>query len=167
MILQILEIVFLILEVVEFLLLLFRSFFCVYYYGFLGVDLLVIVLEVFLVFDQIRGEFRGLLGFVNSRQKSYDYLRYYYGSSIVGGLVKGVLFVVVFVYKVLFVGLFVIVQLIVFEDQIVVLMVYFFEMGFCDRQLNLWLLKKYNYNILQVVMEFFQINNNDWYSECY
>ena len=43
----------------------------------------------------------------------------------------------------------------------------FSYMGFCDRQLNLRLLKKHNYNILQVVTELLQVNNNDWYSHRY
>uniref|UniRef100_A0A2K5SDR3 Next to BRCA1 gene 1 protein n=1 Tax=Cebus imitator TaxID=2715852 RepID=A0A2K5SDR3_CEBIM len=53
------------------------------------------------------------------------------------------------------------------EDQTAALMAHLFEMGFCDRQLNLRLLKKHNYNILQVVTELLQINNNDWYSQRY
>nr|2MGW_A Chain A, Next to BRCA1 gene 1 protein [Homo sapiens]2MJ5_B Chain B, Next to BRCA1 gene 1 protein [Homo sapiens] len=46
------------------------------------------------------------------------------------------------------------------EDQTAALMAHLFEMGFCDRQLNLRLLKKHNYNILQVVTELLQLNNN-------
>ena len=38
------------------------------------------------------------------------------------------------------------------------------EMGFCDRQLNLRLLKKHNNNMVQVVTELLQISNSDWYS---
>ncbi|KAF3816974.1 hypothetical protein GH733_014322 [Mirounga leonina] len=56
---------------------------------------------------------------------------------------------------------------IVSEDQTAALMAHLFEMGFCDRQLNLRLLKKHNYNILQVVTELLQVNNNDWYSHRY
>lgn len=37
-------------------------------------------------------------------------------------------------------------------------------MGFCDRQLNLRLLKKHNNNMVQVVTELLQISNSDWYS---
>lgn len=58
-------------------------------------------------------------------------------------------------------------QPIVSEDQTAALMAHLFEMGFCDRQLNLRLLKKHNYNILQVVTELLQVNNNDWYSHRY
>lgn len=46
-------------------------------------------------------------------------------------------------------------------------MAHLFEMGFCDRQLNLWLLKKHNHNLWQVVTELLQLSNNDWYSQRY
>ncbi|CAD7666412.1 unnamed protein product [Nyctereutes procyonoides] len=133
-----------------------------------GVDLPVIIPEVSSVPDQIRGEPRGSSGLVNSRQKSYDHSRHHHhGSSIAGGLVKGALSVAASAYKALFAGPPVTAQPIVSEDQTAALMAHLFEMGFCDRQLNLRLLKKHNYNILQVVTELLQVNNNDWYSHRY
>nr|2CP8_A Chain A, Next to BRCA1 gene 1 protein [Homo sapiens] len=44
------------------------------------------------------------------------------------------------------------------SGQTAALMAHLFEMGFCDRQLNLRLLKKHNYNILQVVTELLQLS---------
>ncbi|XP_058904195.1 next to BRCA1 gene 1 protein isoform X2 [Kogia breviceps] len=137
------------------------------HHGSPGVDLPVTVPEVFSVPDQSRGELRGSSGLVNSRQKSYDHSRHHHGSSIAGGLVKGALSVAASAYKALFAGPPVTAQPIVSEDQTAALMSHLFEMGFCDRQLNLRLLKKHNYNILQVVTELLQINNNDWYSHRY
>uniref|UniRef100_A0A8D2GQT3 Next to BRCA1 gene 1 protein n=1 Tax=Urocitellus parryii TaxID=9999 RepID=A0A8D2GQT3_UROPR len=136
-------------------------------HGSPGVDLPVIIPEVSSVPDQIRGEPRGSSGLVNSRQKSYDHSRYHHGSSIAGGLVKGALSVAASAYKALFSAPPVTAQPIVSEDQTAALMAHLFEMGFCDRQLNLRLLKKHNYNILQVVTELLQVNNNDWYSHRY
>jgi len=133
-----------------------------------GVDLPVTIPEVPSVPDQIRGEPRGSSGLVNSRQKSYDHSRHHHhGSSIAGGLVKGALSVAASAYKALFAGPPVTAQPIVSEDQTAALMAHLFEMGFCDRQLNLRLLKKHNYNILQVVTELLQVHNNDWYSHRY
>uniref|UniRef100_A0A8C9PQU7 NBR1 autophagy cargo receptor n=1 Tax=Spermophilus dauricus TaxID=99837 RepID=A0A8C9PQU7_SPEDA len=136
-------------------------------HGSPGVDLPVIIPEVSSVPDQIRGEPRGSSGLVNSRQKSYDHSRYHHGSSIAGGLVKGALSVAASAYKALFSAPPVTAQPIVSEDQTAALMAHLFEMGFCDRQLNLRLLKKHNNNILQVVTELLQVNNNDWYSHRY
>uniref|UniRef100_A0A2K5XN68 Next to BRCA1 gene 1 protein n=1 Tax=Mandrillus leucophaeus TaxID=9568 RepID=A0A2K5XN68_MANLE len=164
---QTLETVPLIPEVVELPPPLPRSPPCVHHHGYPGVDLPVTVSEVSSVPDQIRGEPRGSSGLVNSRQKSYDHSRHHHGSSIAGGLVKGALSVAASAYKALFAGPPVTAQPIVSEDQTAALMAHLFEMGFCDRQLNLRLLKKHNYNILQVVTELLQINNNDWYSERY
>ncbi|KAM4843775.1 next to BRCA1 gene 1 protein isoform 2-T2 [Thomomys bottae] len=135
-------------------------------HGSLGVDLPVTIPEVSSVPDQIRGEPRGSSGLVNSRHKSYDHSRHQHGS-IAGGLVKGALSVAATAYKALFSGPPVTAQPIVSEDQTAALMSHLFEMGFCDRQLNLRLLKKHNYNILQVVTELLQINDNDWYSQRY
>ncbi|XP_008853748.1 next to BRCA1 gene 1 protein isoform X2 [Nannospalax galili] len=132
-----------------------------------AVDLPVTIPEVSSVPDQIRGEPRGSSGLVNSRQKSYDHSRHHNGSSIAGGLVKGALSVAASAYKALFSGPPITAQPIVAEDQTAALMAHLFEMGFCDRQLNLRLLKKHNYNILQVVTELLQISNNDWYSHRY
>ncbi|XP_060145950.1 next to BRCA1 gene 1 protein isoform X3 [Globicephala melas] len=137
------------------------------HHGSPGVDLPVTVPEVFSVPDQSRGELRGSSGLVNSRQKSSDHSRHHHGSSIAGGLVKGALSVAASAYKALFAGPPVTAQPVVSEDQTAALMSHLFEMGFCDRQLNLRLLKKHNYNILQVVTELLQINNDDWYSHRY
>uniref|UniRef100_A0A452VM99 Next to BRCA1 gene 1 protein n=1 Tax=Ursus maritimus TaxID=29073 RepID=A0A452VM99_URSMA len=136
--------------------------------GFPEVDVPVTIPEVSSVPDQIRGEPRGSSGLVNSRQTSYDHSRHHHhGSSIAGGLVKGALSVAASAYKALFAGPPVTAQPIVSDDQTAALMAHLFEMGFCDRQLNLRLLKKHNYNILQVVTELLQVNNNDWYSHRY
>ncbi|XP_070250489.1 next to BRCA1 gene 1 protein isoform X2 [Myotis yumanensis] len=141
---------------------------CAQHHGCPGVDLPITIPEVSSVPDQIRGEPRGSSGLVNSRQKSYDHSRHHHhGSSIAGGLVKGALSVAASAYKALFAGPPVTAQPIVSEDQTAALMAHLFEMGFCDRQLNLRLLKKHNYNILQVVTELLQVNNNDWYSHRY
>uniref|UniRef100_A0A8I5TSH9 Next to BRCA1 gene 1 protein n=1 Tax=Pongo abelii TaxID=9601 RepID=A0A8I5TSH9_PONAB len=164
---QTLETVPLIPEVVELPPPLPRSSPCVHHHGSPGVDLPVTIPEVSSVPDQIRGEPRGSSGLVNSRQKSYDHSRHHHGSSIAGGLVKGALSVAASAYKALFAGPPVTAQPIVSEDQTAALMAHLFEMGFCDRQLNLQLLKKHNYNILQVVTELLQLNNNDWYSQRY
>ncbi|KAL1778434.1 next to BRCA1 protein 1 protein isoform X1 [Sigmodon hispidus] len=136
-------------------------------HGAPGVDSPVTIQEVPSVPDQIRGEPRGSSGLRNSRQKSYDHSRHHNGSSIAGGLVKGALSVAASAYKALFSGPPVTAQPIISEDQTAALMAHLFEMGFCDRQLNLRLLRKHNYNILQVVTELLHINNNDWYSHRY
>ncbi|XP_060251685.1 next to BRCA1 gene 1 protein isoform X11 [Ovis aries] len=142
------------------------------HHGSPGVDLPVTVPEVSSVPGQIREELRGSSGLVNSRPKSYDHSRHHHhhhhhGNSIAGGLVKGALSVAASAYKALFAGPPVTAQPVVSEDQTAALMAHLFEMGFCDRQLNLRLLKKHNYNILQVVTELLQVNNNDWYSHRY
>ncbi|XP_052612230.1 next to BRCA1 gene 1 protein isoform X3 [Peromyscus californicus insignis] len=136
-------------------------------HGSPGVDSPVTIQEVPSVPDQVRGEPRGSSGLVNSRQKSCDHSRHHSGSGIAGGLVKGALSVAASAYKALFSGPPVTAQPIVSEDQTAALMAHLFEMGFCDRQLNLRLLRKHNYNILQVVTELLHINNNDWYSHRY
>lgn len=136
-------------------------------YGSPGVDSPVTIQEVPSVPDQIRGEPRGSSGLVNSRQRSCDHSRHHNGSSIAGGLVKGALSVAASAYKALFSGPPVTAQPITSEDQTAALMAHLFEMGFCDRQLNLRLLRKHNQNILQVVTELLQVSNNDWYSHRY
>ncbi|XP_068923692.1 next to BRCA1 gene 1 protein isoform X4 [Petaurus breviceps papuanus] len=130
-------------------------------------DLPITIQEFTPVPDQVRGEPRASSELVNSRQKSYENSRYYHGSSITGGLVKGAMSFAASAYKALFAGPPVTAQPIVSEDQTAALMAHLFEMGFCDRQLNLRLLKKHNHNILQVVTELLQINNNDWYTHRY
>ncbi|XP_010592789.1 next to BRCA1 gene 1 protein isoform X1 [Loxodonta africana] len=140
---------------------------CTQHHGSPGVDLPVTIREVSSVPDQMRAEPRGSSGLVNGRQKSYDHSRHHHGSSIPGGLVKGALSLAASAYKVLFAGPPVTAQPVDSEDQTAALMAHLFEMGFCDRQLNLRLLKKHNCNILQVVTELLQVNNNDWYSHRY
>ncbi|XP_051014661.1 next to BRCA1 gene 1 protein isoform X2 [Acomys russatus] len=132
-----------------------------------GVDSPVTIQDVPSAPDQIRGEPRGSSGLISSRQRSCDHSRHHNGSSIAGGLVKGALSVAASAYKALFSGPPVTAQPITSEDQTAALMAHLFEMGFCDRQLNLRLLRKHNYNILQVVTELLQVNNNDWYNHRY
>nr|XP_033773699.1 next to BRCA1 gene 1 protein-like isoform X2 [Geotrypetes seraphini] len=91
------------------------------------------------------------------------------GNSLAGGLVKGALSVAASAYKALFAGPPVTAQVqpAGSEDQAATMLSVLFEMGFCDRQLNLQLLKKHNYNLMDVVTELIQINDNDWYATRY
>uniref|UniRef100_A0A7M4ELZ2 Next to BRCA1 gene 1 protein n=1 Tax=Crocodylus porosus TaxID=8502 RepID=A0A7M4ELZ2_CROPO len=89
------------------------------------------------------------------------------GNSIAGGLVKGALSVAASAYKALFAGPPIVEQPTATEEQTATLLANLCEMGFCDRQLNLRLLKKHNYNMVQVVTELLQINNSDWYGSRY
>ncbi|XP_030076282.1 next to BRCA1 gene 1 protein isoform X2 [Microcaecilia unicolor] len=91
------------------------------------------------------------------------------GNSLAGGLVKGALSVAASAYKALFAGqpATTQVQPAGSEDQAATMLTVLFEMGFCDRQLNLQLLKKHDYNLMDVVTELIQINDNDWYSTRY
>ncbi|NWR65811.1 NBR1 protein, partial [Bucorvus abyssinicus] len=107
----------------------------------------------------------GSSGFVTSKQKCSEYPRYPQGSSIAGELVKGALSVAASAYKALFAGPPVIEQQpAATEEHTATLLSSLCEMGFCDRQLNLQLLKKHNNNMVQVVTELLQISNSDWYS---
>ncbi|NXF11851.1 NBR1 protein, partial [Smithornis capensis] len=107
----------------------------------------------------------GSSGFLPSKQKFSEYPRYPQGSSIAGELVKGALSVAASAYKALFAGPPVIEQQpAATEEQTATLLSSLCEMGFCDRQLNLQLLKKHNNNMIQVVTELLQISNSDWYS---
>ncbi|NXG53377.1 NBR1 protein, partial [Psilopogon haemacephalus] len=107
----------------------------------------------------------GSSGFVASKQKCSEYPRYPQGSSIAGELVKGALSVAASAYKALFAGPPTIEQQpAAAEEHMATLLSSLCEMGFCDRQLNLQLLKKHNNNMVQVVTELLQITNNDWYS---
>uniref|UniRef100_A0A8C2YU72 Next to BRCA1 gene 1 protein n=1 Tax=Chinchilla lanigera TaxID=34839 RepID=A0A8C2YU72_CHILA len=130
-------------------------------YGSPGADILVTSPEASAVPGQMRAEPGGCPGLANSRQKSWDHSRPPHGSSIAGGLVKGALSVAASAYKALFSGPPVTAQPVVSEQQTAALMAHLFEMGFCDRQLNLRLLKKHNCNILQVVTELLQLSDND------
>ncbi|NXA55465.1 NBR1 protein, partial [Nothocercus julius] len=123
--------------------------------------------------DQIREEPRGedshgpgSSGFRTSKEKYSEYSRHPQGSSIAGGLVKGALSVAASAYKALFAGPPITEQQpAVTEEHTATLLSSLCEMGFCDRQLNLQLLKKHNNNMVQVVTELLQINNSDWYSD--
>ncbi|XP_009324904.1 PREDICTED: next to BRCA1 gene 1 protein isoform X1 [Pygoscelis adeliae] len=107
----------------------------------------------------------GSSGFLTSKQKCSEYPRYPQGGSIAGELVKGALSVAASAYKALFAGPPVIEQQpAATEEHTATLLSSLCEMGFCDRQLNLRLLKKHNNNMVQVVTELLQISNGDWYS---
>uniref|UniRef100_A0A8C8A6L3 Next to BRCA1 gene 1 protein n=1 Tax=Otus sunia TaxID=257818 RepID=A0A8C8A6L3_9STRI len=107
----------------------------------------------------------GSSGFLTSKQKCSEYPRYPQGSSIAGELVKGALSVAASAYKALFAGPPIIEQQpAATEEHTATLLSSLCEMGFCDRQLNLRLLKKHNNNMVQVVTELLQISNSDWYS---
>ncbi|NXQ09090.1 NBR1 protein, partial [Vidua macroura] len=98
--------------------------------------------------------------------KFSEYPRYPQGSSIAGELMKGALSVAASAYKALFAGPPIIEQPAAPEEQTASLLSSLCEMGFCDRQLNLWLLKKHNNNMIEVVTELLQISNRDWCSRC-
>ncbi|NXG64335.1 NBR1 protein, partial [Hemiprocne comata] len=107
----------------------------------------------------------GSSGFLTSKHKCSEYPRYPQGSSIAGELVKGALSVAASAYKALFAGPPIIEQQPApTEEHTASLLSSLCEMGFCDRQLNLRLLKKHNNNMVQVVTELLQISNSDWYS---
>ncbi|NXL11462.1 NBR1 protein, partial [Mesembrinibis cayennensis] len=104
-------------------------------------------------------------GFLTSKQKCSEYPRYPQGSSIAGELVKGALSVAASAYKALFAGPPIMEQQpVATEEHTATLLSSLCEMGFCDRQLNLRLLKKHNNNMVQVVTELLQLSNSDWYS---
>ncbi|NXO25287.1 NBR1 protein, partial [Cisticola juncidis] len=94
--------------------------------------------------------------------KFSEYPRYPQGSSIAGELMKGALSVAASAYKALFAGPPIIEQPAAAEEQTAALLSSLCEMGFCDRQLNLRLLRKHNNNIIEVVTELLQITNRDW-----
>ncbi|NXV15927.1 NBR1 protein, partial [Cepphus grylle] len=105
----------------------------------------------------------GSSGLLTSKQRCSEYPRYPQGSSIAGELVKGALSVAASAYKALFAGPPIIEQQpAATEEHTATLLSSLCEMGFCDRQLNLQLLKKHNNNMVQVVTELLQIS--DWYS---
>ncbi|KAL9823723.1 next to BRCA1 gene 1 protein isoform 4-T4 [Geothlypis trichas] len=99
--------------------------------------------------------------------KFSEYPRYPQGSSIAGELVKGALSVAASAYKALFAGPPIVEQQPAApEEQTATLLASLCEMGFCDRNLNLRLLKKHNNNMIEVVTELLQISNRDWCSRC-
>ncbi|XP_075033512.1 next to BRCA1 gene 1 protein isoform X2 [Mixophyes fleayi] len=97
----------------------------------------------------------------------FDHTRQHSRVSIAGGLVKGALSVAASAYKALFVGQQETAMPPCSEEQAGAMMAVLVEMGFCDRQLNQRLLRKHNYNLMDVVTELIQISDNDWYSARY
>ncbi|KAM3922815.1 next to BRCA1 gene 1 protein isoform 2-T2 [Leptodactylus fuscus] len=97
----------------------------------------------------------------------FDHTRQHTRGSIAGGLVKGALSVAASAYKALFVGQQETAMPQCTEEQAGAMLAVLLEMGFCDRQLNQRLLRKHNYNLMDVVTELIQINDNDWYSARY
>ncbi|KAM4623215.1 next to BRCA1 gene 1 protein isoform 2-T2 [Discoglossus pictus] len=97
----------------------------------------------------------------------FDHSRQHPRVSIAGGLVKGALSVAASAYKALFTGQQESAEPTCTEEQAGAMMAILLEMGFCDRQLNQRLLRKHNYNLMDVVTELIQINDNDWYSARY
>ncbi|XP_041857066.1 next to BRCA1 gene 1 protein [Melanotaenia boesemani] len=85
---------------------------------------------------------------------------------ITSGLVKGALSVAASAYKALFTGQSPTQPTVDLSTQDTMMAV-LVEMGFGDRPLNQRLLKKHNYNLLDVVNELVQMTNNDWYSTRY
>ncbi|XP_022620644.1 next to BRCA1 gene 1 protein-like isoform X6 [Seriola dumerili] len=85
---------------------------------------------------------------------------------ITSGLVKGALSVAASAYKALFTGQGP-TQPPVDASTQDTMMAVLVEMGFGDRLLNQRLLKKHNYNLLDVVNELVQMTDNDWYSTHY
>ncbi|XP_076738972.1 next to BRCA1 gene 1 protein isoform X3 [Maylandia zebra] len=85
---------------------------------------------------------------------------------LTGGLVKGALSVAASAYKALFTGQGP-TQPPVDASTQDTMMAVLVEMGFADRSLNQRLLKKHNYNLLDVVNELVQMTDNDWYSTRY
>ncbi|XP_037646974.1 next to BRCA1 gene 1 protein isoform X1 [Sebastes umbrosus] len=85
---------------------------------------------------------------------------------ITSGLVKGALSVAASAYKALFTGQGP-TQPPVDASTQDTMMAVLVEMGFGDRPLNQRLLRKYNYNLLDVVNELVQMTDNDWYSTRY
>ncbi|XP_056403816.1 next to BRCA1 gene 1 protein isoform X2 [Hyla sarda] len=96
-----------------------------------------------------------------------DHTRQHTRGGIAGGLVKGALSVAASAYKALFVGQQETTMPQCSEEQAGAMMAILLEMGFCDRPLNQRLLRKHNYNLMDVVTELIHINDNDWYSARY
>ncbi|XP_037112442.1 next to BRCA1 gene 1 protein isoform X1 [Syngnathus acus] len=85
---------------------------------------------------------------------------------VTSDLVKGALSVAASAYKALFTGQGP-TQPPLDESTQETMMAVLVEMGFGDRALNQRLLKKHNYNLLDVVNELIQLTDNDWYSTRY
>ncbi|XP_028674379.2 NBR1 autophagy cargo receptor a isoform X5 [Erpetoichthys calabaricus] len=101
----------------------------------------------------------------NSASKHHSHNKH---KGIAGGLVKGALSVAASAYKALFTGQQIPAQQAVNSpSQDRAMMAVLLEMGFGDRHLNQRLLKKHNYNIMDVVNELVQMSDGDWYSNRY
>ncbi|XP_048416441.1 NBR1 autophagy cargo receptor a isoform X3 [Stegostoma tigrinum] len=96
------------------------------------------------------------------KNRQCPHLRHH--SGIASELVKGALSVAASAYKALFSGDTSVTQAEVTENQTASMMDILFEMGFCDRQLNMKLLKKHSNNLVEVVTELLHINENDWHA---
>ncbi|XP_072417663.1 NBR1 autophagy cargo receptor a isoform X2 [Chiloscyllium punctatum] len=96
------------------------------------------------------------------KNRQCPHLRHH--SGIAGELVKGALSVAASAYKALFSGDTSVTQAEATENQTASMMDILFEMGFCDRQLNMKLLKKHSNNLVEVVTELLHINENDWHA---
>lgn len=99
---------------------------------------------------------------MNNKPLQCPHLRHH--SGIAGELVKGALSVAASAYKALFAGDANVVQAEAAENHTAPLMDILFEMGFCDRQLNMKLFKKHSNNLIEVVNELLVIYENDWYA---
>ncbi|XP_062988530.1 next to BRCA1 gene 1 protein isoform X2 [Elgaria multicarinata webbii] len=128
--------------------------------------------EAPLVPEQIREDSQGrdvpglpLAGNVNNTPTSPEFSRHTQGNSLAGGLVKGAWSVAASAYKALFAGPSSMEQALPMttEDHMATFLANLSEMGFCDRYLNLQLLRKHNCDMAQVVTELLQLSHSDWY----
>ncbi|XP_054848576.1 next to BRCA1 gene 1 protein isoform X2 [Eublepharis macularius] len=125
--------------------------------------------------DQVREEHLGDVsgappaGIVTSTSTSPEFSRHTQGNSLAGGLMKGALSVAASAYKALFAGPPSIEQAlpVITEEQTTAFLANLSEMGFCDRQLNLRLLRKHNCDMAEVVTELLQQSHSDWYGNQY
>ncbi|XP_061446171.1 next to BRCA1 gene 1 protein isoform X2 [Rhineura floridana] len=122
--------------------------------------------------DQTREVFQGAevsellpAGNVNNTPTCPEFTRHTHSNSLAGDLVKGALSVAASAYKALFAGLPSMEQVlpVATEDQMAPFLANLSEMGFCDRLLNLRLLRKHNCDMAQVVTELLQLSHSDWY----
>ncbi|XP_077169218.1 next to BRCA1 gene 1 protein [Paroedura picta] len=95
--------------------------------------------------------------------------RHAHGNSLAGGFMKGALSVAASAYKALFAGPPSVEQAlpVIPEEQMAAFLANLSEMGFCDRQLNLRLLQKHNWDMAHVVTELLQQSHADWYGNQY
>ncbi|XP_066484375.1 next to BRCA1 gene 1 protein isoform X2 [Tiliqua scincoides] len=98
-----------------------------------------------------------------------EFSRHTQVNSLAGGLVKGALSVAASAYKALFAGPPSVEQTfpVTTEEQTAPFLANLNEMGFCDRQLNLRLLRKHNCDMAQVVTELLQLSHGDCYGNQY